>query len=118
VEKISRIYLVCKVCKPDITYGTLLTNNTTLSRKLLAAIQFITEDSQNKVATKKGWFTVYNIPLSTSQNWQIYCTCESPFSWLKDKTKKFMIEEENVGQPHWLYPQLLIMNNAYFWIHH
>jgi hypothetical protein len=32
------------------------------SQKLLASNQFITEESQNKVAANKSWFTVATIP--------------------------------------------------------
>jgi hypothetical protein len=43
--------------EPNFTNNSLLIN-TAPSRKLLATIQFTTEESRNKVATNKGWFTV------------------------------------------------------------
>jgi hypothetical protein len=44
--------------EPNITYNSLLLINTARLRKLLAAIQFITEESRNKVSANKRWFTV------------------------------------------------------------
>jgi hypothetical protein len=46
--------------RENITYKTLLIN-TARSQKLLAAIQFITKESQNKVAANKSWFTEFPV---------------------------------------------------------
>ena len=52
-------FVIAKIslCEPNITCNTWVTNMASL-QKLLTAIHFTTEESQNKEAANKSWFTL------------------------------------------------------------